>query len=268
MRKTVAALLCTVACSTSFALELAAYPKVFNGPEGSEVVLAPTADGKSALFKISGVRHAVDKVVFLAKVQPWSRSKEAYVTNFDGRESAMVQKMDGEYGGGDRYVAYLPGNPKELELSYNEKKSKALKPAELLAAYEKQKQQGVQEKLARFDRNKSVENGRTQLSEIDKEASASCGSPVKTTVDWAAIDDEKLKTLSVHSFCGTVARNMQRLCRDDGANFKKKAAALGQIDCQFGPELKARVVGQKVVFTTESNAPNQDDFVREFLRNQ
>lgn len=32
--------------------------------------------------------------------------------------------------------------------------------------------------------------------------------------------------------------------------------------------LKARIVGQKVVFTTEESAPNQDDFVREFLRNQ
>jgi len=268
MRKTVAAILCTVACSTSFALELAAYPKVFSGPEGSEVVLAPTADGKAALFRISGVSHAVDKVLFLAQLDRRGGSNEAYVTTFDGRESAMVQKKAAEYGGGDRYVAYLPGTQKELDLSFNEKKSKQLKPADLLAAYEKQKNDGLQEKLARFDRNKSVTYNREQLNDTDKEASASCGVPVKTSVDWNAIDDEKLKTLSIHGFCGVVAKNMQRLCRDDAGAFKKKAAALGQIECQFGPELKARVAGQKVVFTTESNAPNQDDFVREFLRNQ
>lgn len=92
--------------------------------------------------------------------------------------------------------------------------------------------------------------------------------PVKTTIDWTAIDNDKLKKLSVHSFCGVVATNMQRLCSDDGGTFKKKAAALGQINCQFGPELKARMVDQKLVFTTESKAPNQDDFIREFLRNQ
>lgn len=268
MRKTMFALVCTVACSTSFALELAAYPKVFSGPEGAEVVLAPTADGKSALFRFSGVSHAVDKIVFLGKLERSGKSDEAYVTRFDGRDSSMVQKKAADYGGGDRYVAYLPGRPGEINLAYDEKKSKAFKPAQLLAAYEKQKQQGVQEKLGRFDRNKSVSDSREQLNAIDRDASASCGVPVKTNVDWNAIDDEKLKTLSVHSFCGTVANNLQRLCRDDSATFKKKAAALGQIDCQFGPELKARMVGQKVVFTTEPNAANQDDFVREFLRNQ
>lgn len=268
MRKPIAALLLTAVCSTSFALELGAYPKVFSGPEGTEVVLAPTADGKAALFRISGVSHAVDKVVFLAQLDRRGGSNEAFVTTFDGRESAMVQKKAADYGGGDRYVAYLPGTQKELDLSFNEKKSKSFKSADLLAAYEKQKQQGVQEKLARFDRNKSVTYGREKLNTIDKEAGASCGVPIKTSVDWNAIDDDKLKNLSVHSFCGVVAKNMQRLCSDDGGAFKKKAAALGQIECQFGPELKARVVGQKVVFTTESNAPNQDDFVREFLRNQ
>lgn len=268
MRKTMAVLLCTVACTTSIAFELGAYPKVFSGPEGAEVVLAPTADGKSALFQISGVSHAVDKIVFLSQLQRWGGGTDAYVTTFDGRDSAMVQKKSSSYGGGDRYVAYLPGNRKELDLAYDEKKSKALKSAVLLATYERQKQQGVQEKLARFDRDKSLAYSREQLDNADKEASAACGVPVKTTIDWTAIDDDKLKKLSVHSFCGAVANNMQRLCRDDGGTFKKKAAALGKINCQFGPELKARMVDQKLVFTTESNAPNQDDFIREFLRNQ
>ncbi|RZI54449.1 MAG: hypothetical protein EOP12_02885 [Pseudomonas sp.] len=268
MRKIMAVLLCTVAGTTSFALELGAYPKVFSGPEGTEVVLAPTADGKGALFRISGVSHAVDKVVFMSQLERWGGGTDAFVTTFDGRDSAMVQKKSSSYGGGDRYVAYLPGIKKELDLAYDEKKSKALKPSVLLATYETQKQQGVQEKLARFDRDKSVAYSRGQLDGFDKQASASCGVPIKTTIEWTAIDDDKLKKLSVHSFCGAVAMNMQRLCSDDGGAFKKKAAALGQISCQFGPELKARVLDQKLVFTTESNAPNQDDFIREFLRNQ
>lgn len=268
MRTTLTALMCVAACSTSFAIELAAYPKVFTGPEGAEVVLAPTADGKSALFRISGVNHPVDKVVFMGQLQRWGGSTDAFVTTYDGRDSGMVQKKGSAYGGGDRYVAYLPGRKQELDLNYDEKKSKALKPAELVAAYDRQKQQGIQEKLARFDREKSLAYSRERLEAADKEASASCGVPVKTNVDWKAIDDERLKKLSVHSFCGAVASNLGQLCRDDAGTFKKKAAGLGQIECRFGPELKARMESQKIVFTTEADAPNQDDFIKGFLRNQ
>jgi len=135
MRTTLTALLCTTACSLSYAIELAAYPKVFTGPEGAEVVLAPTADGKAALFRISGVNHPVDKVVFLGQLQRWGGSTDAFVTTYDGRDSGMVQKKGSAYGGGDRYVAYLPGRKQELDLAFDEKKSKALKSAELLAAY-------------------------------------------------------------------------------------------------------------------------------------
>ena len=249
------------------AVELAPYPKVFSGAEGVEVVLAPTADAKAALYRISGVNHPVDKVVFLGQLQRWGGGTDAYVTTFDGRDSGMVQKKASGYGGGDRYVAYLPGRKQEIDLMYDEKRSKALKSSELQAAYDRQVEQGVQAKLAGFDRVKHVTENREKLAARDKDASASCGVPVRTSVDWPAIDDDKLKRLSVHSFCGAVAAGMGRMCADNAA-FKPKAASFGQISCQFGPEMKARVVDRKIVFTTEENAPNQDDFIREFLRNQ
>ena len=268
MNKTVVAAICAVATNCAFAIELAPYAKVFSGPQGVQVVLAPSVDGKEALMQINGVNHPVDKVVFLAKVQQWGGSTEAFVTTFDGRNSGMVQKKGDTYGRGDRYVAFLPGRKEELPLSFDDAKAKALKPSSLLAAYERQQQQGVQQKLARFDRPKREAADRERLAGIDAQAAAACGAPVKTTFDWNAIDDEKLKKLSVSGFCGTVASGLERMCRDDAKTFKPKAAALGQIECRFGPELKARIVDQKVVFTTEENAPNQDDFIREFLRNQ
>lgn len=262
-----AAIVCAIASANVSALELASYPKVFTAGEGVEVVIAPTADGKQALMRISGVNHPVDKVVFLTRVERWGGSTDAYVTTIDGRDSGMVQKKGSVYGGGDRYVAYLPGRKQEYALSFDEKKTKAMKPATLLASYESQNQQGVQQKLARFDREKHVTQGQAALAATDAAASASCGVPVKTTVDWAAINDDRLKKVSVQGYCGAVAAGLDRMCGDASANFKQKAGALSQITCQFGPELRARVVDRKVVFTTEENAPNQDDFIREFLRN-
>ncbi|NYE25681.1 hypothetical protein [Pigmentiphaga litoralis] len=262
-----AAIVCAIASANVSALELASYPKVFTADEGVEVVIAPTADGKQALMRISGVNHPVDKVVFLTRVERWGSGTDAYVTTFDGRDSGMVQKKGSVYGGGDRYVAYLPGRKQEYALSFDEKKTKAMKPAALLASYESQNKQGVQQKLARFDREKHVTQGQAALAATDAAASASCGVPVKTTVDWAAINDDRLKKVSVQGYCGAVAAGLDRMCGDASANFKQKAGALSQITCQFGPELRARVVDRKVVFTTEENAPNQDDFIREFLRN-
>ena len=268
MQKTLLALACALVTTGAAALELAPYPKVFSGPEGVEVVLAPSTDGKEALMRISGVNHPIDKVVFLGQLQRWGGSTDAFVTTIDGRDSGLVQKLASPYGGGERYVAYVPGRKGALELSFSENKSKALKPADLKASYDRQQQQGVQQKLARFDREKQLAYSREQLAEIDKDASTSCGAPVNTTVDWAAIGDEQLKTLSVHSYCGAVASGLGSLCRDTSAGFKPRAAALGQITCQFGSELKARVEGGKLVFTTAESAPNQDDFIRQFLRNQ
>lgn len=262
-----AAVVCVIASANVSAIELASYPKVFTADEGVEVVLAPTADGKQALIRISGVNHPADKVVFLARMERWGGGTDAYVTTFDGRDSGMVQKKTSMYGGGDRYVAYLPGRKQEYTLSFDEKKSKALKPAALLASYESQTKQGVQQKLARFDREKQVKQGQAALMATDEAASKSCGVPVKTTVDWAAINDDRLKKISVQGYCGAVASGLDRMCSDASANFKQKAGGLNQITCQFGPELRARVVDRKVVFTTAEDAPNQDDFIREFLRN-
>lgn len=64
-----------------------------------------------------------------------------------------------------------------------------------------------------------------------------------------------------------VASEIDSLCRNT-PQFKPTAAGLGQVQCHFGPRLKIRVEDQQVVFSTEKDAPNQEEFVRQFLRNQ
>ncbi len=249
------------------AQDLAAYPQVFSGPQGLEVVLAPTTDGKAALMRVSGINSPIDKVIFLGQLERRGGSTDAYVTMLDGRSYGLVQKQGNRYGSGEQYVTYLPGRQEAVALAFDEKKSKAFNTAELKTTYTLQQKDGVQERLARFDRNKHLARAQAELTSTDQAASASCGSPVKTAVDWQSIDDDKLKTLSIQSFCGEVASQMDRMCKSDAA-FKPKAAALSQVQCQFGPELKLRVDGQKLVLTTHQDAPNQGDFVHQFLRNQ
>ena len=60
------ALLGSLAAMASHAIELAKYPQVFVAPQGVEVVLAPSADGKQALVRVSGMNDPIDQVVFLS----------------------------------------------------------------------------------------------------------------------------------------------------------------------------------------------------------
>lgn len=249
------------------AIELAKYPKVLVGPQGVEVVLAPSVDGQQALVRVSGINDPIDQVVFLSNLEKRGAARDVYATRIDGRNFGLLHKQTEAYLGGEQYVVYLPGKRDGVTLAFHEDKTKAFKLADLQASYERQQKQGVQEKIARFDRNKRLAGAQADLARTDQEASAACGAPVKTTVDWNGIDDEKLQTLSIGSYCGVVASQLDSLCRNTPA-FKPKAAALGQVQCKFASELKIRLEGQQVVFTTEKDAPNQEDFVRQFLRNQ
>jgi hypothetical protein len=189
------------------------------------------------------------------------------VTTLDGRSWGLVQKQTGRYEGAERYVAYLPGRQGAVDLVFDERKSKALNTAELKATYARQQKEGVQEKLARFDRNKRVASAQADLTKADTAAADACGVPVKTSVDWQAIDDDKLQKLSIAGYCGEVASQLENMCKST-ATFKAKAASLAQIQCQFGADMKLRAEGPKLVFTTHQDAPNQGDFVQQFLRNQ
>lgn len=260
-------LTCTLAPLAVQALELAKYPKVFTARQGVELVLAPSADGKQALLSVSGINHPIDQVVFLAELQPQGRSRDVYTLQLDGRAYALLHREASAYSDAEHYVAYLPGLHDGVPLAFHADKSKAFKPGELQARYEQQHQQGVQEKLARFDRAKRQESYRAELAQADKDASAACSTSVQTSVDWAGIDDEKMQTLSISSFCGEVAAQMERLCQNV-PTFKATAATLGQVQCQFGPQLKLRVENQRLVFHIAKEAPNQGEFVQQFLRNQ
>ena len=55
----------------------------------------------------------------------------------------------------------------------SEERSKAFQPAGLLATYERQRQQGVQEKLARFDRNKRLAGAQADLAKAVSDSPAS-----------------------------------------------------------------------------------------------
>lgn len=265
------ALLATTALSAPALAQspaLAPHAAVFKGDRGLSVTVAPTADDKGALVRLQGINHPIDGVVFLAdKISEGRRM--SLRTTLDGRPWTLVISEDLQSWGGSyqRTQAYPPTTRDGVSLHYDEKASKALNLADLGKAYRTQKSGGAQEKLARFDRDKSVASAEARVGTTDAAATKACGLPIKTTIDWSGIDEERMKRLSVGSYCATVADAVARMCTED-QGFKSRAAGHAAIRCQFGDRLSLRQQDGKTVFTTAESAPNQGDFALQYLRNQ
>ena len=264
MKKIVLALAASLLSMGASALDLAKYPQVLTNQKGVEVTVAPTTDGKQALVRITGVNHPIDKVVFLTDIQPRNRNGANYVTELNGGSYNLLVKND-SYGS-ESFDVYLPTGS-EMSVGLNAARTKAVSVADMQAQYSKQNSQGVQKRLAQFDREKRLEVLRAELAQSDKNAAAACGAPVSTHVDWPGIDDKKMRELSISSFCGTPAEELARICTDKPA-FKPQAAKLASIQCQFGSAMKIRTEGGKLVFVTTPEASNQGDFVKAYLQNQ
>lgn len=246
------------------ALELAKYPQVFDTGTGVMVTLAPSADGQQALLQVKGLNHPLDSVVFLTEVDDRGNQERDYSTTLDGGRYNMLLKRQG--WDGESYQLYLPETP-GFQLTFDEALSKKAKPAELLALYEQQQSEGLQEKLARFDRSKHLQTNKRLLKELDEEASEACGVPLQTRVEWNAIDDEKMKALSIAGYCGEVVNQLASLCESD-ADFKAQVASLKGVECRFDKAMKLREKDGRLVFSTEQDAPNQGEFINAFLRNR
>lgn len=254
----------TLLTANASALELAKYPKVFTTGDGVSVTVAPSSDEKQALVQINGINHPLDEVVLLTDVKARGQQENDYTTTLDG--SAYVLIGQRQSWGGESYQLYLPNDREPRYLGLDEKASKAVKTTELLALYEKQKKDGVQEKLTRFDREKRQQYHVEQLKEMDAQASANCGSPVKTEVDLKNLDEKLMKEVSISSYCGEVVNQMGNLC-SSAPDFKKQAAKFDTVQCSFGADMKIREQGDRILFTTEREAANQGDFIKAFLRN-
>ena len=259
------ALFCGLATMAAHAIELAKYPRSRTGPQGIEVVLAPSADSTQALVRVSGINHAIDQVVFWA---PWSNVglRAVYVTRLDGRDYGLLHRQASRYGGSTEHVLYLPGQRDGIALAFSDKKSKEFRLAALQASYAEQQKQGVQENWPAS----TEKNGEPVCKRISGKQTRRPLQPVapRSRPRWTGPPSTTKTANPEHrQLCGVVASEMESLCRGT-PDFKPLAATLGQIRCQFASRLKIRVDNQQVVFSTEKEAPNQSEFVRQFLRNQ
>jgi len=252
--------------------ELASHPTVFQAARGVTITVAPTADDKAALVRVQGVNLPIDDVVFLAeKVVQGERS--LFTITYDGRSFGLIVNNESSSYWSYGTRAYLPGgNVRDgIPIAYDEVASKQVDRMALAQAYDEQMKKGVQEKFAKFDKERAIAKHEATAKETDEDATKACGTPIKTTINWASINEDQMQRLGIGSFCGYVADAARIICSSSEKptdQFKTWLGAHGNITCEFGEGLKLSAEGNTILFKTSEKAPNQSDFAMQFLRNQ
>ena len=264
MKKFISTLItgCLLAAPT-LALELAKYPKAFSTHDGVNIVVAPSKDGQQALLKVSGINHDIDGVVFLSDIVSRGGDTKAYQFKRDGEQRALLLRQKGWRG--EYYEAFLPEQG-QVGLAADEELKKSVDLTALLALYQQQKAKGVQEKIARFDRQGHQAEDNKALAAMDNDTNAACDSKLTTKVNWDNTSDDIRMAVSIPGYCGVVADQLETLCNNEPA-FKARVQAIKTIHCEFGDKLKVELVADQLNFTTAKNEPNQGEFVRSYFRN-
>ena len=135
-----------------------------------------------------------------------------------------------------------------------------------MALYEQQKKTGIQDDIARFNREGKAAVSQEALIAVDESANKSCNSHFQTIIDWDSIPDDLFVAIQPQGYCGMVAKELERMCEDD-AEMRELAQGIQQIHCQFSDRLKLDRDDTTIYFTTEKDEPNQAEFARNYFRN-
>jgi hypothetical protein len=240
--------------------------KLYSGPEGETVAVIPlTAKGpkgeKQALLHVQGTDSDFDGKALLHVVNETSRSAD-YITQYKGNNYYTLVMR--ESYGNKKYELFVPGKRDGLRVSFDEKRSAALKGEDVYKLHQKQQSDGTLGKLAAFNRKEREGYGEEGLGEELKAMNTACGTQVTASIDWKSVSDEVIKTYSIASYCSNPISALRRLC-DSAAAKKIIQSKVKKLSCQFGPALKLEVKSGSVSWTTAVDVANQEEFATQFF---
>src|SRR5690606_32455877 len=157
--------LCLLTAFRAQAIEVVDYPVYLGGAQSLKAVILPLKnDDSKALVQVSGVNHAVDRVVFLAELQNRGQGSVAYRITYDGQPRTLILK--GTNWGNEYFQVFLPDSGRDgvnvgtVEQSETDPTREALEDR-----YGKQISEGIQKKLTRFNSDEHVNNTEAMLSD-------------------------------------------------------------------------------------------------------
>jgi hypothetical protein len=239
--------------------------KVFVGPEGEEVAVVPLAprSNKKYLLRVQGTGSEIDGKVLpfeLNDSSSMSSEQHSYKTQWRGRGYTVL------YMRNSKYELYVPGRSKEIRVTFDEKRSKALDAEDVYDLHQKQKKDGTVAKLMAFDRKGEIAKQEKDYVTHVQDANTACGTSLSAAIDWTSINDEQLKELSISSYCEAPLASLKQLCTVSNVAKQTVKEKLKQVSCRFGDALEPKVEGDKLIWTTSRDASNQQEFATKFFK--
>ena len=262
---------CAVVAVLKAGSSLAAAPvgegKVFSGSDGEQVAVIPLTpeEDKKAILLVQGTDSELDGKVLPHDIEK-SGQDTRYVTQWHGRRYATVYLSVSSGGDRRRYYLHIPGRRDSTLVSFDDARSKALKPQDVYALHQKQKSEGLITKWMAFDRKGEEAQAETSLASSAKSLNAACGSQTAAKVDWKSISDEQIKQYSISSFCETPLDSLRRLCGESAEAKKVVQAQAKEVVCRFGGALTVDRTASGLTWTTSTEASNQEDFATKYFK--
>ena len=234
--------------------------KVYVGPNGVTVTVVPsrTAGDHKVLVSVAGTGSPFD-----GKVLPHDVSDDGertdYQTTYHGRRWITLAVRQ------QAMSLNVPGHRDSIGVRFDEKRTAALKPDPLYAAYAQQQADGSLKALMAFDRKAEIAQRDREMQESAGGMAKVCGSQPAVKVDWASFSDDDIKEISISSYCGEPLETMRRMC--DGSNEAKKtfAAKIKTFSCAMGKSMQFELAGTTLSWTTARSATNIGEFTRAYL---
>lgn len=239
--------------------------KVYTGSDGEEVALVPLTprSEKKFLIRVKGTGSEFDGIVFPYEFNDWSSrsaTRHSYTTQWHGRDFSTLQVHD------SKYSVWVPGRERPFTVFYDEKKSQALKSEEVYAQYQKLQKDGTLEKLMAFDRKGEMARHDKTYAETLQEMNTACGTSVSAAIDWSTVTEDMLKELSITSFCESPLTSLKQLCAVSKVAKQTVQQKVKQVSCRFGPALESKLEADRVIWTTNKDASNQEQYATGFFK--
>lgn len=239
--------------------------KVYSGSEGEEaavVPLSPRSEGKF-LIRVKGTGSEFDGKVFPYEIideSSGSTTRVRYSTEWRGRGYSALHQRNSSY------ELYVPGRQQSIKLAYDEKRTAALKPEEVYAQHQKQTADGTLQKLMAFDRKGEQAYHDKAYAEVLKDLNTTCGTQVSAAIDWSSVNDEQLKELSISGYCESPLEALKDLCAVSNIAKQTVKEKVKGLSCRFGPALEPKLEAGRVIWTTNKDASNQEQFATGFFK--
>ncbi len=239
--------------------------KVYSGSEGEEVAVVPLSprSSKKYILRVQGTGSELDGKVLPFELKDWSTNsteQHNYVTQWKGRGYTVL------YMRNSSYELNVPGRAKEIRVSFDEKRTKALNAEEVYKQHQKQQADGTLEKLMAFDRKGEMARHDKDYGATLQEMNNACGTSVAASIDWSSITDDQLKELSISGYCEPSLSVLKDLCTVSNVARQTVKEKVKQVSCRLGASLEPKFDAQRLIWTTSRDASNQETFAKKFYK--